>query len=424
MIAILLTLLQMSWMSHAMDSCPLRHKIGQMIITNVETKNPQELRKFKKFAQENNLGGVIMYGWVVDETLPSANDVIELVNYLQKDMPTPLFIAVDQEGGLVQRLNASRGFTQIPKAERLGDIKDPERAYELGKVIGSELAAVGVNLNLAPDLDVLSHPDNQVIGESGRAISDDPRLVAGLGSEVIRGIQDQNVVSIVKHFPGHGATAGDTHDSMQVIPRSWKEIARNDLVPFLEAMNNNVGGIMMGHLGIPEVCGKEPASLSHNLITNMIRKKYGYSGLIMTDDLSMGGARETTESFEELIDKAVIAGNDILLTRNGGERKIVEHLCRATQGSSKKSRLLRKRIENSSRRIAATKKRFGITNFKPIPPLTKPISTEEHQRITQEIFDLSNEARGKPTKPLLKPEDATRAPTWRAPDTSLIVTNP
>ena len=184
-------------------------------------------------------------------------------------------------------------------------------AYEAGETIGNYLNELGFNLNFAPVADVLTNPDNQVVAK--RSFGSNPERVSIQSFEYLRGLREYEIMGVYKHFPGHGATLGDTHEGYAYTDKTLDELKESDLMPFMDGANNQVPMIMSGHISLPNVTGDDlPASLSKTMITNIMRKDLGYEGVVITDALNMGAIANTYTSGESCI-MAIEAGNDMLL---------------------------------------------------------------------------------------------------------------
>ncbi|MEQ1665932.1 MAG: glycoside hydrolase family 3 N-terminal domain-containing protein, partial [Bdellovibrionales bacterium] len=329
-------------------------------IPNTE-KDKKGLQEFKNYLKENYIGGVAIYGNVA-ANLKSPNEVKNFIYSLQSEMKTALFIAVDQEGGTVQRLGPKQGFDYIPSPDQIGDTNSSETAYKIAKLTGDELAAVGVNLNFGPVLDVKSNPNNSVI--TNRALSNNPQTVARLGIQVIKGLESSGILATVKHFPGHGGTKGDPHRESVSIDATMDELSKRELVPFKKAVVNGVSSIMVGHIQLTNICQGCLATFNKKLLTELLREQWKYDGLIITDDLSMGAIINKYDIKDASV-KAILAGNDILLTRNGLEAEIIPYLCEKSSKNDLMSRELSRRINESYDRVMKAKRKHHLTTHKP-----------------------------------------------------------
>lgn len=219
----------------------------------------------------------------------------------------PLFLCVDEEGGRVSRVGALGAAPVKPMAQ----MADEDEAYAAGSAVGDTLAALGFNLDLAPVADVLTNPDNTVIGD--RSFGSDPVRVARLAEAFSDGLHEHGILSTYKHFPGHGATAGDTHAGYAYTDRTYEELCDAELVPFAAAQEAGADLVMAAHISVPSILPDEtPCSLSYRMITEILRGDLGYQGLVITDALNMGAVTEHYSSAEAAV-QAVAAGNDLLL---------------------------------------------------------------------------------------------------------------
>lgn len=225
----------------------------------------------------------------------------------------PLILSVDEEGGRITRIGGREGFdvAEFPYMSQIGAQGDPQLAYEAGTAIGAYLSGYGFTLDFAPDADVLTNKDNQVIGS--RSFGADPGLVWSMASQVAKGLREQGIQPVYKHFPGHGATLGDTHEGFAYTDKTLDQLMEAELVPFIRAAESGEDCIMAAHIAAPGVTGDEkPASLSHTLITEVLREKLGYDGVVVTDALNMGAIQNLYSSGEAAV-MAVDAGVDLLL---------------------------------------------------------------------------------------------------------------
>lgn len=259
------------------------------------------------------VGGFIYLG----SNLESAEQVKAMLSHVQdismERLNLPAFLSVDEEGGRVARIGGSGRFDVpvIGSMSEIGESGDKDRAYRTGAEIGAYLSALGFNLDFAPIADVLSNPDNTVV--KGRSFGSDPENVSALALSVANGLHDQGVLSVYKHFPGHGATAGDTHDGYAFTEKTIEELQSCELIPFRDGIRAGIPFIMVGHFSLPQVTGDSlPASLSPAVITGLLREEMGFDGIVITDALNMGAIAQQYSSAEAAI-LALKAGNDILL---------------------------------------------------------------------------------------------------------------
>ena len=254
-------------------------------------------------------GGVAVFG----KNIVSPKQLKAFTAALQNASAVPLLLGIDEEGGSVSRIAGTTGFDEprYNSAESVGATGDPAQAEAMGAAIGSYLAEYGFNLDFAPVADVNTNPKNIVIGS--RAFGSDPALVAKMVSAEIAGLHRAGVMTCAKHYPGHGDTAGDTHDGYVSVTKTWDELKACELVPFTAAMDAGTDMIMAAHITAVNVTDDGlPASLSKEMITDRLRDGLGWNGVVITDALSMGAVLNNYSSADAAV-KAVLAGADILL---------------------------------------------------------------------------------------------------------------
>ncbi len=265
-----------------------------------------------------------------------------------------LFIAVDEEGGTVARVgnNSTMGTTSFPNMKTIGNTGDTDNAYNVGYTIGSELKELGFNLDFAPVADVDSNPDNPVIGD--RAFSSDAAVASEMVSAAVQGFHDGGILCTLKHFPGHGDTATDSHEGYTELDKTLEELEEVEFVPFEGGISAGADFVMIGHISVPQVTGDDlPATLSETMI-GILRNDLGFDGLIITDSMQMEAITDRYTSAEAAV-MAIQAGVDMIL--------MPENLQEAAQGvieAVESGQISRERIEESALRILETKIRAGI----------------------------------------------------------------
>ncbi|MBB6729588.1 beta-N-acetylhexosaminidase [Cohnella zeiphila] len=343
------------------DSMSLEEKIGQMILAGVAgtTLSTND----KKMIAEDKIGGVILYA----NNIKDLNGAVSLINALKKTNvpnPAPLLVGVDQEGGRVNRLPGE--FVKMPPNRTVGDAGKPELAGEMGKLIGRELKAIGVNLDFAPVLDVNSNPNNPVIGD--RSFGSSASLVASLGLPELEGIRGEGIIPVVKHFPGHGDTSVDSHLDLPVVNKTTQQLAKLEWIPFQAAIKDHVEAVMVAHILFPKLDADKPASLSAEIVGKLLRDQMNYDGVVFTDDLTMGAIVKHYTLAQAAVD-AVLAGDDILLVGHGydDERTVFDTLlAKVKDGTIPESR-----IDGSAYRILKLKTAFQLHDRStPVPDLT------------------------------------------------------
>ena len=304
----------------------LKRLAGQMLLVGFRGAEPgpgtpDELPILGQIAALN-LGGVILFDRDValkspDRNIESPEQVSRLTSALQaaaaKVGSPPLFIAVDQEGGRVQRLRAARGFAETPPAADLCPGGDPAPALAAGEQAGRTLAEVGLNLDFAPVADVDVNPANPVIGGIGRSFSNDPHQVAACAGAFARGLQSRGVLTAAKHFPGHGSSRTDSHLGFTDVTDTWTEA---ELIPFRELLRQNLADMVMtAHVFNARLDPDYPATLSQSVIGGLLRQRLGFTGVVVTDDLQMR-AVAGRYGLKESVRLIVEAGADVLLIGN------------------------------------------------------------------------------------------------------------
>ncbi len=298
-----------------MDQMSLEEKIAQMFLISYRSdemdSNLQRQLQYKP-------GGFILF----QENFTSYSKTIQFIEEIEKTAEIPMWIAIDQEGGRVQRIKALEDVhaTEIPPMMDLGKTNQSELAYEVGKVLAKELQVFGIHMNFAPVLDVVENEQNKVIGN--RSFGADVKLVSKMGIAVARGLEENGVIPVYKHFPGHGSTITDSHSDLPVLTKSKEELLASDWIPFQNAIENNAEVIMVGHLAIPSITGDAtPATLSKAIVTDLLKQEMGFQGLVVSDALNMG-ALVNHYSEKEIYCLAIQAGVDLLLMPNDLERAI------------------------------------------------------------------------------------------------------
>lgn len=352
----------------------LKEKIGQMFMVGFEGPGPSKavLRLIKDFC----IGGVILFS----RNLQSPAQAAKLCNALQaQSKKMPLLISIDQEGGRVSRL--PKGFTIFPGGGRLAACQSTQLVYRVAEATATELRAVGINMNLAPVLDINTNRANPIIGD--RAFGASPTLVSTLGLTTVAGFQDNNVVACGKHFPGHGDTAADSHKELPRVPHDLRRLRDVELRPFLHTIRNGLASIMTAHVLYPELDPKEPATLSKRIVTGLLRESMGFKGLVVTDDMEMAAISDFHKPGEAAV-KAIEAGVDLILIGHNEAKQLfaIDAVARAV----KQKRISEARIEQSLLRILQVKEKF-ILPYQPVDPVLVKgvVGSSSHKHLLQEI---------------------------------------
>jgi beta-N-acetylhexosaminidase len=320
----------------------LREAIGQLFIFGFEGRESSQA--LETFVRDCNPGGLILFA----RNVGSPGEVAVLTAALQAAAPTPLFIAIDQEGGRVARLGPP--FTQWPSPSAVGAVGSVKLTYALGEAMAKELLAVGINMNLAPVLDVLTNPANPVM--AGRSFGSDPQMVAQLGTAFFWGHRDMGVLAVGKHFPGHGDTVVDSHLALPVVPHDLARLLAVELAPFIEVIGEGIPALMTAHLLLSALDPESPATLSRLILSGLLRERLGFRGLLMSDDLLMQGIADTTPPGEAAV-RFLGAGGDFILVCHdeAAQRETLNAVVEAVE----RGRLSEARIRESRDRIAKAK---------------------------------------------------------------------
>lgn len=304
----------------------------------------------RKALEEYPVGGIIYFRKNLVNPEQVRTMTANIQTYAMERTGLPLLLSVDEEGGSVTRFGNNPGFDFDASADMkaIGESGDPQQAYELGERLGSFLYDLGINMDNAPDADVLSNPQNTVVRD--RSFGSDCEVVSEMALAELRGLESQGVIGMLKHFPGHGATAGDTHEGYAYTDASLEEMKANELVPFADGIEAGVDVIMVGHISCPKVTGDDlPASLSEKMTTQILRQEMGYDGFLITDAMNMGAVSENYSSSEAAV-AAIRAGIDMILMPQDFQQAY-EGILNAVESGE----LTEERIDESLRRITALK---------------------------------------------------------------------
>ena len=301
--------------NYKMDNLSIDEKIAQMLIVYYIGDEYDE--NLSNIIKEVKPGGFIL----MSDNITTYDRTLNFVKGMQNDSDIPMIISTDEEGGSVQRIKEIRDIsvTDIPYMYYLGQTKDKNLAYKVGEIIANELRTIGVNLTYAPVMDIYSNPNNTVIGK--RSFGSDPNTVYDMATSLKNGIEDNLVNTCIKHFPGHGDTETDSHFEIPIINKTLVELENSDLLPFIKSINDT-NMIMVGHIALPKITNSSiPASLSKEIVTDILKNKYNYRGLVITDALNM---RSLTNNYsdKEIYTMAINAGVDLLLMPNGSKNAI------------------------------------------------------------------------------------------------------
>lgn len=363
----------------AIHEMSLQEKIGQMILCGFQGTEPSE--ELEVLIAEYHIGGVIYFARNVANTKQVAELSSSLQGIAERSGTVPLWISIDQEGGMVARITEGVALMPGSMALAAGDA-GPEAAYEAALISGKELRALGINLNFAPDLDVNNNPDNPVIGV--RSFGESPELVAKYGSQAVRGFQEANVVATAKHFPGHGDTNVDSHLDLPTITHGEERIRAVELVPFIKAIDGGVDAIMSSHIYFPALeSQKLPVTLSKTVLTGLLREELGYEGVIMTDCMEMHAISEHYGTVAAAV-MAVEAGADLVLISHRRDLQI--GAIAAIEQAVREGRVAEAQIDASVERLLALKVRRGVDVQ---PSDAAEVGTAAHCAVAKRLSEAS-----------------------------------
>lgn len=361
------------WVDKTYNLLTQDEKLGQLFIVALYTnKGEDHINGVRSLVENEKLGGLIL---MQDD----AQRHINLVNEFQAKSKVPLMIGMDAEWGLYQRIAAAHKF---PWAMTLGAIQDKSLITEMSSKIAEDAKRMGVNWDFAPVVDVNTNPENPIIGN--RSFGSEVDNVVNSALAYSEGLQNNGILAAIKHFPGHGDTDTDSHLDLPVVSHNINRLNSVELAPFKALMDKEIGGVMIAHLYVPALEKQNgiPASVSKNIITSLLKEKFGYKGLIITDALNMGAVAKRYKP-GELDALAFKAGNDIMLFSDG-----VKEGKRLIQLAIDKGEISQNRVEESVKKILLTKYYLGLTKYNPINPvnINKDLNNESHSYIVQKMY--------------------------------------
>ncbi len=338
-----------------MDSMTLREKIYQMFFVTPEGLTGYDTVTAagdvtKQAIKTYPVGGIIYFA----SNLQNQEQTQQMIENTQSYSKIPLFIGVDEEGGIVSRLgsNPEMGVTAFANMADYGSAGDPEAVYDVGATLGKELKQLGFNLDFAPVCDIVTNPNNTEIGP--RSFSSDPQVAATMVPKLVQGLQDNGVASSLKHFPGHGSTSADSHSGLSSTDRTFDELRQAELIPFEAGIQAGAQFVMVSHMSVPSINeDNTPCDLSPAII-GLLRDELEYTGIVITDSHAMGAITQYYTASEAAL-AAVNAGVDMILMPNHLEEAAVSVMRAVEDGQIPESR-----IDESVLRILTAKYALGI----------------------------------------------------------------
>lgn len=342
--------------SDSLNELSLEQQIGQLFYIGLPgTELDDEARALVKEVQP---GGIIIFG----RNVASPEQLRKLLDDVRELLPVSPLVGVDQEGGLVDRLR--KIFTPMPSARTIREHGDLAGARSLGRITGEALRILGFNMNFAPVMSIMTEERDLLSnGLYSRSFGRSPGEVLGYTTVYLRGLQETGMIGCLKHFPGIGAGEVDSHEQMPMVTLSQEDLMAQDLAPYIELFqrkDDRVRCVMVSHGGFPNIDIKkgvtggllEPASLSHNIVTNLLRRELGYQHLVVTDDLEMGAIAKHCD-IESATVRAFMAGEDMFLICAHPE--VIRSGYQSLLSVARAGKLPKERLRGSLRRIAATK---------------------------------------------------------------------
>lgn len=361
----------------------VEEQIGQVLAVGFHGTRPSP--EIIDLIQHYHVGNTILFR----RNIQSAEQVRELTQSLQmlaKDAGhrSPLLIMIDQENGMVNRFGQC--ITNFPGNMALGAIGSEAIAREVALATGRELRAMGINMNLAPVVDVNNNPSNPVIGV--RSFGEDPYQVARLGAAMVTGYREAGIITCLKHFPGHGDTAVDSHLSLPVIPHAIERLEALELIPFQKAMEAGADSIMIAHMYLPALMPDEmvPATISPVVVTKLLREKLGFAGLIISDCMEMEALAHTVGTQQGAV-KALQAGIDLVLVSH--QYALQRGSIEAIQAAIQYGMLSSERLQQAAERVLQLKARTLSWDTLPDATTIAEIGSEAHQQLRQRAYELS-----------------------------------
>ena len=347
-------------------SANLDVKIGQMLMVGFRGLKVDNGHFIVQDIRERHVGGVVLFDYDVPtrqavRNIESPSQVKALIASLKSASATPLLVAIDQEGGIIARLKEHHGFPPTVSHQRLGELNDLQTTRKQATLVAKTLVDLGINLNLAPVVDLCINPDNPIIARYERCFSANPLVVTHHALQFIRAHREQGVLCALKHFPGHGSSTADSHLGFTDVTRTWSRVELDPYVRIIEA--GQADAIMTAHVFIANLDKQYPATLSQATIKGILRKELNYDGVVISDDMQMG-AIINHYGFEIAVRKTIEAGVDILVFANNSvyEEDVARRAIGVIRDLVQTGTISEARIDDSYRRIRRLKSR--------LPPLS------------------------------------------------------
>lgn len=367
--------IEKAWVDSVYNSLSLTERIAQLMFVRANNSGEAYFKEIPKYIKDYNIGGITFFA-----NSPIAQ--VEKTNEWQKIAKTPLLISIDGEYGVGMRLS---GINKFPYQITLGAIQNDSLIYEMGTEVAFQCKRLGIHMNFAPVVDINVNPKNPVI--NSRSFGEDKFNVASKGLLYMNGMQDQGILAIAKHFPGHGDTDSDSHQTLPIVNHSKSRLDSIELYPFKQLINNGLNGMMIAHLYIPSYISEEntASTLSKSIVTDLLKNELKFEGLVITDALDMKGV---TKYFKPGIieQKALLAGNDVLLLPQDVPKAI-----RKLRKAVEKGDILESLIEERCKKILHYKYKAGLNNLQSIQTaaLVADLNNTKAQYLIRKLYEES-----------------------------------
>ena len=360
------------WVDSVYNSLTTEQRVAQLICMRANQPDKPFYEDVAKYIKQYNIGGVCFFR-------AEAEAQVKQTNAWQALAQTPLMVSIDAEWGLGMRVKSTLSY---PYQMTLGAISDNELIYSMGQQIAEQCQRMGIHVNFAPVVDVNSNAANPVIGM--RSFGEDPVKVGEKGLAYALGMQSKGLITSMKHFPGHGNTASDSHLTLPTVTRTMEEVHDIELAPFRYLIANGVNGAMVGHLYFPaiEKVKNTSSSLSYGVVTELFKEEMGFEGLIFTDGLDMKGVSETVKP-DSVPYAAFMAGNDVLILPHN-----VPYAIKTIKAAAERDTEAAARLEESCKKILRYKYRAGLNRYKPVSTanLMEDLKKQEYKDLRQQLY--------------------------------------
>ena len=361
-----------SWVDSVYNSLTLEQRVAQLICMRANQPDQPFYTDVAKYIKQYNIGGVCFFRADAEAQVKQTND-------WQAMAQTPLMVSIDAEWGMAMRVKNTIAY---PYQMTLGAVSDNDLIYSMGQQIAEQCQRMGIHVNFAPDVDVNSNPANPIIGM--RSFGENPTKVGEKGAAYALGMQSKGLITSMKHFPGHGNTATDSHMTLPTVSRTMDEVRDIELAPFRHLIEKGVNGAMVGHLYFPaiEKVKNTSSSLSYGVVTDLLKNEMGFEGLIFTDGLDMKGVSEKVRQ-DSVPYAAFMAGNDVLILPSN-----VPFAIKTIKTAAERDPKVAQRVEESCKKILRYKYRAGLNHYKPVPTanLMTDLKKQEYKDLRQQLF--------------------------------------